>query len=459
MSNIGMLHFKVGSTDGVSLEMDKWKRILEEMGHTIHFAAGDLGTLDGTIIEEMYHHTREARTLYDNTFVALTKYNPVSYKIGLDALTNKIAEKLSAWIEEKQIDFLIPHNIWSVAMNPAAAPALARVVREKQIPTFSHNHDFYWERVDSVALTCRPALDLADFHLPPRDPLITHGVINSLAQTQLRQRKAIESIVIPNVFDFEASPWEVDEYNQDFRERLGLQENDVLILQATRIVPRKGIELALDFVAALNHPERRARMVADGLYNGRCFTPHSRIVFVLAGYAQDDTTGYVDKLRHKIEQMGIEALFIEDMVDARREMRDGQKIYSLWDTYAHADFITYPSLWEGWGNQLLEALRVKLPFLLFEYPVYAADIKQAGLQAVSLGAEVTSWDENGLAQVPQTVIEQAADQALTLLTTPELRRAVVEHNFQVGKKHYSLDALRKYLTAILQELALRLPAP
>ncbi|MCZ7667463.1 MAG: hypothetical protein M5U34_09740 [Chloroflexi bacterium] len=46
MSNIGMLHFKVGSTDGVSLEMDKWKLILEEMGHTVHYAAGDLGALE-----------------------------------------------------------------------------------------------------------------------------------------------------------------------------------------------------------------------------------------------------------------------------------------------------------------------------------------------------------------------------------------------------------------------------
>lgn len=449
MSNIGMLHFKVGSTDGVSLEMDKWKLILEEMGHTVHYAAGDLGLLEGTHIAEMYHHRPDSRQLYDNTFIALTDYDVTSYQAAFQELVQKNEAKLRAWVQEKEIDFLIPHNIWSVAMNPAVAPALANIVREFQIPTFSHNHDFYWERVNGVALTCRPAIDLADFHLPPRDPLITHGVINSLAQNQLRQRKAIESIVIPNVFDFEAPPWNVDEYNQDFRERLGLQENDLLILQATRIVPRKGIELAIDFVAALDHPERRAKIVEDGLYNGRCFTPNSRIVFVLAGYAQDDTTGYVDKLCHKIEQMGIEALFIEEMVGGRREVRDGQKIYSLWDTYAHADFITYPSLWEGWGNQLLEALRIKLPFLLFEYPVYAADIKQSGLQAVSLGAEVTGWDEAGLAQVPQAAIDQAAEQALTLLTTPELQRAVVEHNFQVGKKYYSLDALRKYLTDIL----------
>jgi len=449
MSNIGMLHFKVGSTDGVSLEMDKWKLILEEMGHTVHYAGGDLGTLEGTLIEEMYHHRPDSRKLYDNTFIALTDYDIPSYEAAFNELAAKNEARLRAWIEEKEIDFLIPHNIWSVAANPTVAPALTKLVRELQIPTFTHNHDFYWERVDGVALTCRAAVDLADFHLPPRDPLIKHGVINSLAQKQLRERKAIDSIVIPNVFDFDAPHWEADEYNQDFRERIGLRENDVFILQATRITRRKGIELAIDFVAALNSPERRAKMVGEGLYNGRSFTEDSRIVFVLAGYAQDDTTGYVGELRDKIAQTGIDALFIEDVVDGRREMRDGQKIYSLWDTYVYADFITYPSLWEGWGNQLLEALRIKLPFLLFEYPVYTADIKQSGLQAVSLGEEVTSWDKNGLAQVPQKAIEQAADQAVALLTNSERHQEMVEHNFQVGKKYYSMDALRKYLTDIM----------
>ncbi len=444
-----MLHFKVGSTDGVSLEMDKWKLILEEMGHTVHYAGGDLGTLEGTLIEEMYHHTPQARKLYDNTFIALTDFDPSSYKTALNDLVTKIETKLRAWIEAKKIDTLIPHNVWSVGINPAVAPALANVVRDLQIPTFTHNHDFYWERVDGVALTCRSAIDLADFYLPPRDPLIQHGVINSLAQKQLKERKAIDAIVIPNVFDFEAPHWDVDDYNQDFRQRIGLDENDIFILQATRIVPRKGIELAIDFVAALDTPQRRKVLQEKGLYNGRSFTEESRIVFVLAGYTQDDATGYVSKLRQKIEETGIDAIFIEDMIDGRREIRDGQKIYSLWDTYVFADFITYPSLWEGWGNQLLEALRTKLPFLLFEYPVYTADIKQSGLKAVSLGAEIISWDEQGLAQVPKAEIQRCADEALTLLTNRQQFQEMVEHNFQVGKKYYSMDALRQYLTDIV----------
>lgn len=451
MSNIGMLHFKVGSTDGVSLEMDKWKLILEEMGHTVTYVAGDLGTLEGALIEEMYHHRPDARQLYDNTFIALTDYDVTGYEAAFNALVAKNEAKLRAFVQENEIDFLIPHNIWSVAANPTVAPALTHIVKEFQIPAFSHNHDFYWERIDGVALTCRPAIDLADFHLPPRSPLIRHGVINSLAQTQLRERKGIDSIVIPNVFDFDAPHWEADAYNRDFRERIGLREDDIFILQATRIVPRKGIELAIDFVAALNHPENRAILAENGLYNGRSFTKNSRIFLVLAGYAQDDTTNYVSKLKEKIAQTGVDALFIEDIIGGRREMRNGRKIYSLWDSYVYADLVTYPSLWEGWGNQLLEAMRAKLPILLFEYPVYTADIKPSGLKTISLGAEVSGWDAQGLAQVPDAIINRAADEAAALLTNAAAYEEMTAHNFQVGKQHYSLNTLRGYLAEIMRE--------
>jgi hypothetical protein len=36
MKTIGILHCQVGGPDGVSLEIDKWKQVLEEMGHTVH---------------------------------------------------------------------------------------------------------------------------------------------------------------------------------------------------------------------------------------------------------------------------------------------------------------------------------------------------------------------------------------------------------------------------------------
>jgi len=208
----------------------------------------------------------------------------------------------------------------------------------------------------------------------------------------------------------------------------------------------------VDFVKALDSPERRARLKERGLYDGRPFDDDSRIVLVLAGYARDDVTGgYLNRLQQKVERAGIDALFIEDVVGGRRQMRDGQKVYSLWDSYVFADFVTYPSLWEGWGNQFLEALRARLPLMLFEYPVYQADIKDKGFRVVSLGSEIQGRDDLGLVQVAPQVIETAADQAVELLAEARLRQETVEHNFQVGRQHYSLEALRGYLAQLIAD--------
>lgn len=449
--NIGMFHYIAGFTDGVSLEMNKWKRVLEEMGHTVHICAGKLGTAEGTVIKEMYHHRPDVRLLSYNTFQALRDYrNEATYRAELFRISDLIEEKVRKFIKEKGINFLVPQNVWSVAANPAVAIALTNVMRDLELPTLVHNHDFYFERTNGFSLTCGTAVELADLYLPPRDSLAKHVVINSLAQTQLVDRKGLQTSIIPNVFDFETPPWAPDEYNSDFRARIGLKEDDIMILQATRIVTRKGIELALDFVKALNDPSRRSQLKAKGLYDGRKFDDNSRIVLVLAGYALDDVTGrYKSLLAHKAKELGVEAIFIEDMVGESRETRRGKKIYSLWDTYVFADFVTYPSLWEGWGNQLLEALKAKLPLMLFEYPVYEVDIKDKNFHVVSLGNQISGRSEHGLVTIDPDIIAGAADQAVELLTDAELRQETVDHNFRMAKRYYSMDALHIYLDQMM----------
>jgi glycosyltransferase involved in cell wall biosynthesis len=447
---IGIFHYQVGGTDGVSLEIEKWKQVLEGMGHTVHLCAGHLGTTDGTLIPEMYHHLPEIERLTYNTFTKLEDYDAASYQNELNCWIEILEKRFKNFFLEKRIDFIIPQNVWSVAANPPVAIALERVRQEFGIPALAHNHDFYFER-PNAALTCPPAIELADCYLPPRASRIKHVVINSLAQKALLERKGIQAQVVPNVFDFESPPWIVDDYNRDFRQNIGLTENDLLILQATRIVTRKCIELAIDFVNALNTPQRRAHLQAGGLYDGRSFNEDSRIVLVMAGYARDDATGrYKDLLADKARRQGVETLFIEDWVAERRKTSNGRKVYSLWDTYVFADFVTYPSLWEGWGNQLLEAIRARLPILLFEYPVFRADIKKQGLKAISLGSQVAGQDQHGLVTIRPEMIELAADQAVELLIDSELRAKTVEHNFQISQRYYSMEALDQYIRDLME---------
>jgi glycosyltransferase involved in cell wall biosynthesis len=448
--NIGIFHYQVGRTDGVSLELEKWQRVFEEMGHKVFLCAGDLGSAEGTLIEEMYHHLPEIETLNYNTFHTLRDFDAEGYKAELARWVGILEERFRAFIHEKEINFIVPQNVWCVGANPAVGIALENVRREFDIPALAHNHDFFWERQDGVALTCAAAIEMAQVYTPPRSEKIKHAVINSLGQAQLLRRKGIESTVVPNIFDFEAPPWKEDAYNADFRERIGLKENDVLFLQATRVVARKGIELAIDFVKAIDSPERRAVLKEKGLYDGRSFDDDSRIVLVLAGYARDDLTGsYLQNLKDKAARDGVDMIHVGDMITHERQSKDGEKTFSLWDTYVFADFVTYPSLWEGWGNQFLEALRAKLPVMLFEYPVYNVDIGPKDFRVVSLGADISGKDVAGLAQVSTEVIERAAEEAVLLLTDVDARRKVVEHNFALGQKYYSMDALRGYLGKLM----------
>ncbi|NIP85111.1 MAG: glycosyltransferase family 1 protein, partial [Planctomycetales bacterium] len=47
-------------------------------------------------------------------------------------------------------------------------------------------------------------------------------------------------------------------------------------------------------------------------------------------------------------QEGVDLRFVHTVVGQRREVdHSGKKLYTLEDVYSQADFITYPSLYEG----------------------------------------------------------------------------------------------------------------
>jgi glycosyltransferase involved in cell wall biosynthesis len=443
--NIGIIHYQVGHTDGVSLEIEKWQRIFEEMGHTVSLCAGDLGTAKGTLIPEIYHHRQDVTQLAHNTFKELRDFDESGYQAELQRQVSVLTKKLRAWIVAEQIELLVAQNVWCVGASPSLAVALEKIRQEFGIPAIAHHHDFYWERGDDKSLTCDAAKDVASNYLPPTSPDIQHVVINSLAQRQLEERKGVTARVVPNIFDFDAPDWKKDDFNSDFRAAIGVEENDLLILQATRIVTRKGIELAIDLVREVQ--ALRSVLEENGLYDGRPFTPENRIVLVLAGYARDDATGaYVRKLKEKAAADGVELLFIEEWIANERGEQNEHKVYSLWDAYVFADLVTYPSLWEGWGNQFLEALRAELPVVIFEYPVYKADIAAKGFDAISLGSEISGYDDTGLAQVPTEIIVKAAKESIASLTNSTIRQKIVRRNLEIAKENYSLHTLRKILS-------------
>jgi len=321
------------------------------------------------------------------------------------------------------------------------------VIKELGIKCIGHHHDFYWERVNFSRPTCHFVREVLEEYYPPKGDLFSHVVINSIVQKELKVRRNLDSTVIPNLFDFDGKLWDTDDYNKDFREKLDIKDNDILMLQATRVTNRKAIELSIDVVGEMQKEENKKILEETKLYNGKSFNRNSRIVLVLAGMIEtvDD---YVERLKTRAKGSNVELLFINDLVEHSRCTKNNNKIYSLWDTYVFADIITYPSIQEGWGNQFLEGLFAKKPMLVFEYNVYKEDIKRKGFQIISLGDKY-ELDECGLAKVDKKIIKRAAGECIKLLIDKNYREKMVEENFQLGREFFSYKSLEEKLKMIV----------
>jgi len=446
--NIALCHYRIGETDGVSLEMDKWKKVLENMGHKVYFIAGSTGTSDGYIIPELNYRFKEDLKIERNAYLKLEDYQDEDELIrAIRRQTLKIEEGLKKFLIENKIDLIVPNNIFSIGRSIPTAMAFSNVIKELGIRCIGHHHDFYWERDNFSQPTCNFVRKVLEEYYPPKDDLISHVVINSIIQKELKAKRNLDSIIIPNVFDFNEKLWEVDNYNKDFREKLGIKDNDILMLQATRVTNRKAIELAIDVVGEMQKKENRKILEEAKLYNGKSFKEDSRIVLVLAGMIEtaDD---YVERLKTRAEENSVEMLFVNNLVEHSRCVKNNNKIYSLWDTYVFADIITYPSIKEGWGNQFLEASFAKKPMLVFEYDVYKKDIKGKGFKVVSLG-DKHELDEDGLAKVNKRVIKRAAGECIKLLIDKDYREKMVEENFQSGRRYFSYESLEEKLKIII----------
>jgi len=444
---IAIAHFRVGETDGVSLEMEKWKIVLEKLGHEVIFLAGSKGSTDAYVIDELHYKHPLNDKFVTNAYDELVDYeSPNQLKQAILDFSEVIERKLIKFIENEDIDLLVPNNIWSLGWGLPAGIAFAEAVKKTKTPCIAHHHDFHWERDRYQAPTDPFITELLTTYFPPDLPHVRHVVINKIAQQELHERRGIEATVVPNVFDFSVPSWGIDDFNQDFREAINVGENDLLILQATRIAERKAIELGIDVVAEIMQPENRDKLLNKPLPTDGIFTKDSKIVYVLAGL-EESTSDYLVGLKQKAETRGVDLRLVNERIEHSREVKDGRKHYALWDAYVHSDYVTYPSILEGWGNQLLEAVFAKKPMVVYEYPVYGTDIKSEGFSFVSLGDTHTVTNE-GFVEVDHNLIEEAAKAIVDLLTSPEAYRQVTEDNFTVAKEKYSYEALGTYLAPL-----------
>ena len=410
--NVGFVSTRIAGTDGVSLETEKWAQLFEKEELKCFYFGGELDRpLDNSYhLAEAHFIHPEIKKISRSVFGVTRRDRTITQKIH--KIKEKIKDHLYDFIDKYNIDLLVPENSLTIPLNIPLGLALTEVISETGISTIAHHHDFFWERQQFMTNACFEYINMA---FPPQLPVIKHVVINSVAGNQLSYRTGISATIIPNVMDFENPPAPVDDYALDVRAALGIGPDELLVLQPTRVVKRKGIEHAIELVHRLGN---RAKLV-------------------ISHASGDEGHFYEHRVRYYSKLMGVETIFVSDIINDHRGMtKDGRKIYTLSDIYPHADLVTYPSTYEGFGNAFLEAIYYQKPIVVNNYSIYSVDIKPKGFEVIEIDGFVT----------PKAVRE-----AKKVLKDSEVREKMVTTNYEVARRNYSYRALRWRLKALIAE--------
>jgi glycosyltransferase involved in cell wall biosynthesis len=224
-----LLSYRLGGTDGVSVEAAKWESALGVLGFSTRRIAGEIcgpprpddAVLPGFAIDA------PAR--------------------GADA------HGLSAALDGA--DVVVVENLCSLPLNaPASYAASAALARHRGRVVF-HHHDLPWQRARFAGIR----------DLPPDLPGALHVVLNDRSRADLAVR-GIAATTIRNTFDFDTPAGD----RARTRIELGVRDDDVLVLQPTRAIGRKNVPGGVRFTEAL------APLLSD-----------RRVVYWLTGPAED----------------------------------------------------------------------------------------------------------------------------------------------------------------------------
>lgn len=196
-----MVSFRLGGTDGVSIEAAKWSTALEQLGHDVTLVAGE-GPVDQLL-----------------PGLAIGAEIPPS----LDELNGAF----------EGADVVIVENLASLPLNIAARAVLYEALDGRR--ALFHHHDLAWQRERFAHLD------------GPRDHVTWHHVtINELSRRELAER-GILATTIMNSFDCDPALGDRD------ATRAALHvDHELLLLAPTRAIPRKNVEGALQLARDLD---------------------------------------------------------------------------------------------------------------------------------------------------------------------------------------------------------------
>lgn len=421
--NIGVIIGRIGGTDGVAQETDKWITVLRSMGHRVYAIAGQYQERSPDPLTET--HCPEMSFSSPESFLSQKKaffYPETDAQELIEEIRHHstvIRDCIIAWIEQRKLDLIISENASSLPSHLEMGFAIRSVLRKTGIPAITHDHDFAWDRGDRYRSPQPRINEFVEEIFPLRSDRVIHAVINTHAASLLKERYGCDPEVVPNVMDFDQSFGNKNPNSAQLCKKLGLSSEDILLVQATRILRRKGIDTAIRLVHALNN---------------------ARVKLLITGsYPDDAGSAYYQELLGLVDELKLQdqVHFAHSQFLPKRPSRNpGKLMFSASDAYACAAACTYFSRHEGFGNEFVEAVLARKPIFVNNYePVFMPEIGSKGFKTVMI--------QHG------NLTGEAIEEIAEILYDPVKAGEMAAFNFQLGKRYFSFETLRMKLQTLL----------
>ena len=423
--NIGIIIGRIGGIDGVALETEKWIEVLHKLGHKIFVISGQfqerkINNIKETLMPEMSFFSPESYWEQQKAF-----HNPDNDLNDLlehiEFFANLIKTKINNWVNRNNINLLISENASALPAHISMGLAIKRSAEKLQIPVITHDHDFAWERGNRYISPHKEINDLIAEVFPLRLSNSFHAVINLHGQKTLKEKFNRDSIVVPNVMDFNKNFGIKNNLNKIFKNDLGLPDDAIILSQITRIVRRKGIEVAIKLLDKLN--DKKIKLIITG------------------SNSDDEENTYYYELINLIHDLRLQGqvIFASHLINNSGFVNNRTKMYSLSDAYANSTACTYFSTYEGFGNAFVEAVLSKTPIFVNNYkPVYWPDIGSKGFKTVML--ENNKLTNNKIKQMQEIIYNK------------KLATEITDFNFELGRKYFSYDTLTDKLQILIKKV-------
>lgn len=473
---IGIIHSLIGKNDGVSIVIDQTVEAMSDylninLGNFFFLAAHSSPRFNAET-NDVFWHKSDVHKYIINHF-----NDPDADE--LDKLIHEQAlyakEVIKNWVDKNDIDLIIAHNT-SHPYNFITAVGLGYYIEELRQEGIIWPklmvwwHDSYFERdifanpnkiiqkylkylpgtyVDSIAFINNQQIELGK------------KVFGKFNLSKLEKFFEYRTTVVPNTSDI---PWEwekleneqedtlappQDNYNDSFFRDIGLEEavqhlgftidETAILLQHTRIVPRKKIELAIDLAFKLEQKYKQ---------NGQ----RKCVALIVSGHSGDEQNSYLQNLmdyykecKRNNSSSNVVLIFGENIILSHRDIIVDKKYYKFAEIpsiiSAHGGIGTYFSDVEGFGNNLLEMISLGLPVVINKYEVYKEEIEQFGFQLPSI--------ENG------SITDELVDNAYRLLTDRVYANSTIYHNLNVLKENLDHEIIAKKLKPVILNMFMR----